>query len=94
MKLALYMFFGLSVLGGYAVTAATGVDVSSTSTQQSRLPAGTQPGGYAAVPIIWRTGFHGPRPRSTSYGSSGGSYGSGRRSGGGGVYYGGYGGGK
>lgn len=93
MKLVLYMLFGVSVLGGYAVTAATGVDVSSTATHRSRLPAGTPAGGYAAVPIVWRTGFHGPRVRSTSYGS-GGSYGSGRRSGGGGVYYGGYGGGK
>ena len=93
LRYILYPIFGTGVLGGYALMASTGVDVSSTTTHQSRMPVmAGQPVNYQAAPVVWRTGFHGPsayRP-STSYSS-----GSSRRSSSGGVYYGGgYSGGK
>lgn len=89
LKYLFYPLFGLSVVGAYGVSAATATDVSSVQTQRSSVPSQYR-GSYAAAPIVWRTGFHGPAAyRASSSGSSGsrgGSYGGG--------YYGGFGGGK
>jgi hypothetical protein len=94
-RIALYSIFGLTVVGGYAVTATAGADLSSVPTQHGAVPAQYQASGaWRTSPMVWRTGFHGPAayvPPSVDTGSSGssgssGSYGVG--------YYGGYGGGK
>ena len=90
LKYFFYPVFGLAVVGGYGVSAATATDASSVSTQRSTVPAQYR-GSYAAAPIVWRTGFHGPAAyRAASSGSSGSSRGGYV----GGGYYGGFGGGK
>jgi len=82
LKYILYPIFGVSVLGAYALSASVATDVGTTVTSRSKqLPpvAGSgSSGGYAAMPIIWYTGFHGPSryvPSSSSSGGYGGSYG-------------------
>jgi uncharacterized membrane protein len=88
LKYIFYPMFGLGVVGAYGVTAATATDVTSVQTQRSTVPMEYRQ-SYNAAPIIWRTGFHGPRAYQPTYSSSS----SGSSSGGGGFYYGGSGGG-
>ncbi|MEM9193851.1 MAG: hypothetical protein AAGF12_32045 [Myxococcota bacterium] len=86
LKYLFYPIFGTAVLGGYAMSASSATDISSVNTQRSTIPAQYRAaGGFAAAPVVWRTGFHGPSAYRPSYSSSSGSsYG-----GGGGYYYGG-----
>lgn len=91
MRYVLYPLFGIFVIGGYAVSAMTSADMSSTPTTHTTLPPGVMAGpGLTTAPVVWRTGFHGPAAYEPV--SSGGSSGSGSSYGGG--YYGGFGGGK
>jgi hypothetical protein len=87
-RYVLYPLFGLLVIGGYAMSAMTASDLSSTPTTRTTLPPGVAGGmGVSNAPIVWRTGFHGPAAYEVvSSGSSGSGSGVG--------YYGGYGGGK
>ena len=80
LKYIFYPLFGLGVVGAYGVTAASATDVTSVQTQRSTVPA-EYLGNYAAAPIIWRTGFHGPSAYQPTYSSSSSS------SSGGGYYY-------
>jgi len=92
LKYALYGLFGLSVVGGYGLsTVGNSGRVVGARGQVVSAPPSTNPESYRAVPVIWRTGFHGPAarvidytPRRRSYGGSG--------YGGSGRGYGGYGG--
>ena len=69
-KYLLYPAFGLGVLGAYGSVAFGGRDVTSVDVRRGAVPAGYRNAtNFAAVPIIWRTGFHGPaayRPPATS----------------------------
>ncbi len=89
LRYVLYGIFGLSVIGLYALTTATGGDMSSVPTTHGAVPPQFRASGaWRTSPMVWRTGFHGPAayvPPGSDTGSSGG----------GGVgFYGGFGGGK
>lgn len=96
LRIFLYSFFGLSVIGVYGLSAISASDMSSVPTQRTSLPAQYQAGGaWRTSPMVWRTGFHGPAayvPPNVNTGGSSGSSGSGGSYGVG--YYGGFGGGK
>jgi hypothetical protein len=92
LRYVLYSIFGISVIGLYGLTTATGGDMSSVPTTHGAVPAQYRASGaWRTSPMVWRTGFHGPAayvPPTVDTGSSGSS-------GGGGVgFYGGFGGGK
>lgn len=74
LKYLFYPIFGGSVLAAYVAVALSGADTGSVTPSRRQLPAMAGPGpmGYAAAPIIWYTGFHGPA-RYTPSGSSGSS---------------------
>ena len=71
-KYLFYPAFGLGVLGSYGSVAFGGRDVTSVDVRRGVMPAGYQNAtNFAAAPIVWRTGFHGPAaPRMPSSSST------------------------
>lgn len=64
MRYALYILFGLGVLGGYAFLELRGIEPFAAASEVRTAPAGTpgRPGvgtGRGSRSLFWYGGFHG-----------------------------------